>query len=171
MRESPRENPAQRIIVGVLHDIRSLHNVGSMFRTADAGGVQHLYLTGYTPSPIDRFGRKRKEIAKTALGGERSVPWSSHEDLSALISMLRKDGYQIVMCECGTSNAVAYDRVLYAKKVALVMGNEVEGLSRDVLAMADVVAEIPLFGTKESLNVSVAFGIALYGGFLSTRGK
>lgn len=150
-------------IVGVLHNIRSLHNVGSMFRTADAGGVSHLYLTGYTPTPIDQFGRRRKEITKTALGGEMSVPWSAHEDLSSLLAMLRKEGYQIVMCECGHPKGLPYDQVSYTNNVALVMGNEVDGLSENFLTMADAVAEIPLYGTKESLNVSVAFGVALYG--------
>jgi tRNA G18 (ribose-2'-O)-methylase SpoU len=134
-----------------------------MFRTADAGGVEHLYLTGYTPSPIDRFGRKQKEIAKTALGGEMTVPWSTHKDLFALLVTLRADGYQIVMCECGSLNGVVYDKISYMNRVALVVGNEVEGLSGDILDTADNIAEIPLHGTKESLNVSVAFGIALYG--------
>jgi tRNA G18 (ribose-2'-O)-methylase SpoU len=153
----------EKMIVGVLHDVRSLHNVGSMFRTADAGGVRHLYLTGYTPTPIDRFGRKRKEIAKTALGGEETVPWSTHQNLPELLFTLRGLGYQIVLFECGSPLGVMYDEADYGEKVALVMGNEVDGLSKELLDGADIVAEIPLHGSKESLNVSVAFGVALYG--------
>ena len=152
----------KRTVVGVLCDIRSLHNVGSMFRTADAGGAAHLYLVGYTSSPIDRFGRPRKEIAKTALGGEKTVPWSAHEDLQALLGRLRSEGYQIVAYESGYPGHKAYDDIRYDHKVALVVGSEVEGLPKDILSSVDVVAEIPLLGTKESLNVSVAFGIALY---------
>jgi tRNA G18 (ribose-2'-O)-methylase SpoU len=133
-----------------------------MFRTADAGGMDHLYLAGYTPTPIDRFGRKRKEIAKTALGAEETVAWSSHEDPHTLIDELRSKGYQIVAYESGRPKKTSYENIAYGEKVALVFGAEVEGLSEDILALADVVAEIPLFGKKESLNVSVAFGIALY---------
>jgi tRNA G18 (ribose-2'-O)-methylase SpoU len=154
---------ADRTIVAVLPDIRSLHNVGSMFRTADAGGVSHVYLVGYTPTPVDRFERKRAEIAKTALGAEEKIPWSSHDDLKTVIDDLRSQGFQIVMCESGTKLAVPYDEVSYGDRVALIVGSEVEGIPQDILPLADTIIEIPLLGTKESLNVSVAFGIALYG--------
>ena len=153
----------KRTIVAVLPDIRSLHNVGSMLRTADAGGVSHVYLVGYTPAPIDRFERKRPEIAKTALGAEGTIPWSSHVDAKAVIENLRKEGFQIVMCESGTSHGVLFDEVSYHDRVALIVGNEVEGIPKELLSLADLIIEIPLLGAKESLNVSVAFGIALYG--------
>lgn len=153
---------AHRTIVAVLPDIRSLHNVGSMFRTADAGGASHMYLVGYTPAPLDRFGRKPSEIAKTALGAEETVPWTSHPDLVALIAELRGQGFQIVMCESGTTRGIPFDEAKYADKVALVVGNEVDGISDEYLSLSDIIIEIPLYGKKESLNVSVAFGVALY---------
>ena len=134
-----------------------------MFRTADAGGVAHLYLSGYTPAPIDRFGRKVKEIEKTALGAEETVPWSSHADIQVLLLELQKEKYQIIMFESGTDKGKSYDTVSYGAKVAFVVGNEVDGIPKDTLSLADVVAEIPLLGGKESLNVSVAFGIGVYG--------
>jgi tRNA G18 (ribose-2'-O)-methylase SpoU len=159
----------ERRIVAILNDIRSLHNVGSMFRTADAAAVAHMYLCGYTSSPVDRFGRKRKEIAKTALGAEESIPWSVHPDLAPLLSELKKEGYQIVMLESGSEKGSPYDEVVYDKNVALVVGNEVEGIPKNILSQADVVVEIPLLGGKESLNVSVAFGIGVYGVRLAAK--
>ncbi len=152
----------ERNIVGVLHNIRSTHNVGSMFRTADAAGVSHLYLVGYTPTPVDRFGRQRKDVAKIALGGEQHVPWSSHEDLRTLLETLRKEGFVIVFFESGDARSVFYDDIFFGDKVACVVGNEVEGLPLELKTPDDLCAEIPLFGTKESLNVSVAFGVAVY---------
>lgn len=157
----------ERHIVAILHDIRSLHNVGSMFRTADAGGVAHLYLSGYTPAPVDRFGRKVKEITKTALGAEQVVPWSAHPVIKTLLGELQKDGYHIIMFESGAKQGQSYDTISYGSKVALVVGNEVDGIPKDILSLADGIAEIPLLGSKESLNVSVAFGIAVYGARLA----
>lgn len=151
-----------RKIVGVLHNIRSTHNVGSMFRTADSAGLSHLYLVGYTPAPVDRFGRPQKDIAKTALGGEKHVSWSSHEHLHTLLDGLRKEGYTIIFFESGVPVAQPYHTIAYGNKIACVVGNEVEGLPIDVIAQGDICAEIPLLGTKESLNVSVAFGVAVY---------
>ncbi len=157
------EERKMRTIVGVLHNIRSQHNVGSMFRTADAAGLSHLYLVGYTPLPLDRFGRKTRDIAKTALGAEVSIPWTHHDNLASLLSILRDDGFQVLACEKGMVNGKPYDAVFYGEKVALVMGNEVDGLSEETTMFADHVVEIPQFGTKESLNVAVAFGIVAYG--------
>jgi len=147
--------------IAILHNIRSLHNVGSMFRTADAAGVTNIYLTGYTPSPVDAFGNVRPEIAKTALGAENTVPWEQKKDIGALLSSLHKQGIYIIGLE-QHARAVDYRRAKSKKSFALVVGNEVRGLSEAVLQKCDVIAEIPMHGKKESLNVSVAFGIVLF---------
>ncbi|MCX6703104.1 MAG: RNA methyltransferase [Candidatus Zambryskibacteria bacterium] len=145
----------------LLHNIRSTHNVGSIFRTADAGGVSHIYISGYTPSPLDQFKRKQKDIAKTALGAEDSVAWSKAGTLKKLIATLKIDGFSVVALE-QSKKSVDYKKVELGEKVLLVVGNEVKGMSPELLKLADVVAEIPMRGEKESLNVSVAFGIALF---------
>lgn len=145
----------------VLVDIRSTHNVGSAFRTADSIGVGHVYLVGYTPAPVDRFGRKRKDIAKTALGGELSVTWSQHEDARELIQELCSSGVQCIAVE-QDATSIDYKKVTIQKPVAFIFGNEVDGLSQDILQAVDVIAEIPQKGKKESLNVSVSLGVVLY---------
>ena len=151
------------MIYAILHNIRSLHNVGSMFRTADAAGVAKIYLTGYTPLPVDAFGKARSQITKTALGAEQTVPWEQKKHIGLLLADLKRQGVYIVGLEqprhCGT---VDYRRVKPKKTWAVVVWNEVRGLSEAVLQKCDVVAEIPMRGKKESLNVSVAFGIALF---------
>lgn len=147
--------------IAIFHNIRSLHNVGSMFRTADAAGVGKIYLTGYTPLPADAFGNTRAEITKTALGAEHVVPWEQKKDIGALLSSLRKQGIYIIGLE-QHARAVDYRRVKPKKSWALVVGNEVRGLSKAVLQKCDIIAEIPMRGKKESLNVSVAFGVALF---------
>lgn len=144
----------------ILHNIRSAHNVGSIFRTSDAGGVNHIYISGYTPCPKDKFGRLRKEIKKTALGGEFSVPWSK-EDVFRVLEKLKKEGFNIVAVE-QDKNSVNYKKIKKSKKMVLIMGNEVKGLSKQILNKCDQVAEIPMKGEKESLNVSVAFGVVLF---------
>ncbi len=151
-------------IVAVLPNIRSLHNVGSAFRTADAAGVSKLYLSGITPKPVDPLGNYRREIVKVALGAERTVPWECARSTVALLKKLKKTGYQIFAVE-QSKRSIPYYRVKPAKnaRVALVVGNEVEGLPADVLRLADKILEIPMRGKKESLNVSVAFGIVLFG--------
>ncbi len=148
-------------VVAILYDIRSTHNVGSIFRTADAAGVSKIYLTGYTPTPTDRFGRVQKDIAKTALGAEKSVPWEQVKSPSALITRLKKEGFHIVGVE-QAKNAIDYRRVRLKANTAVVFGNEVTGIPSALLKKCDVLAEIPMRGKKESLNVSVAAGIALF---------
>ncbi|MDO8514430.1 MAG: RNA methyltransferase [bacterium] len=145
----------------LLHNIRSAHNVGSIFRTADAAGISHIYLSGYTPTPRDRFGRSQKEIAKTALGAEKDVPWEHHTAPMRLLSKLKKDGWKIV---CVEQDARARDyRSLKIKKPTLfVFGNEVRGVPKNILKTCDSIVEIPMHGRKESLNVSVAAGIILF---------
>lgn len=144
----------------ILHDIRSLHNVGSAFRTADAVGVDTIYLTGYTPSPIDRFLRPVQEIAKVALGAEKTIPWKK-VSIEECLQELKKEGYRIVAVE-QHKDSVDYKEVQVTYPIAFLFGNEVGGVPEEILGHVDVVAEIPMHGEKESLNVSVALGVALF---------
>jgi len=145
----------------ILHDIRSVHNVGSMWRTANAAGVKKIFLSGYTPPPVDRFGRERKDFAKVALNSQKTVAWESVENPASLIKKLKREGFYVVAIE-QAKNSVDYKKVKIKKPVLFLVGNEVEGIPQKLLNLADVVAEIPMKGDKESLNVSVAFGIALF---------
>ena len=148
-------------IYSILHNIRSAHNVGSMLRTADAAGVTKVYVTGYTPTPLDAFGIVRPEIAKTALGAELTVPWEHIPNITTIVTALREQGVYIIGLEQHT-RAIEYRLVKPEKSFALIVGNEVLGLSEPVLKKCDVIAEISMHGKKESLNVGVAFGIALF---------
>jgi len=145
----------------LLHDIRSVHNVGSMWRTANAAGVTKIFLSGYTPSPVDRFGVERKDFAKVALNSQKKIAWESVENPANFIKNLKKEGFHIVAIE-QAKNSVDYKKVKIKKPVLFLVGNEVEGIPQKLLKLADIVAEIPMKGDKESLNVSVAFGIALF---------
>jgi tRNA G18 (ribose-2'-O)-methylase SpoU len=153
----------------MLHNIRSLHNVGSIFRTADAAGVTKIFLTGYTPTPIDRFGRPVKELSKVALGGEHSVQWEYVKSPMTVINKLksldkardRKAGLQIIGLE-QDKRSVDYKKVKIKGDVLFLVGSEVEGMSKALLNKCDIIAEIPMHGQKESLNVGVSFGIALF---------
>lgn len=164
----------------LLHNIRSLHNVGSIFRTADGMGVKKIYLTGYTPSPYDFFGPPagglRKNFQKTALGAEKYVEWERAKNIHALLKKLKKEkifvtaleqSKQSILLNSSLSNRIA--KLLGNRRqsrpklgIALILGNEVRGLPKSVLRISDAVFEIPMRGKKESLNVSVAAGIALY---------
>lgn len=157
----------------VLSDIRSAHNVGSVFRTADAAGVGvsggTIFLCGYTPAPQDEFGRERPDIAKVALGAEKIVAWQKEKSTVRTIRNLQKSGAYVVAIEqapraidvtkLGTKLG---PRLRRKKHIAFVFGNETKGLPKNILAACDAVAEIPMRGEKESLNVSVAVGITLY---------
>jgi 23S rRNA (guanosine2251-2'-O)-methyltransferase len=145
----------------LLDNIRSVHNVGSIFRTAETAGVAKIYCLGTTPLPVDRFGRKRKDLAKVALGAEDLVKWEHVEDEAMLIKQLKKQGFRIIAIE-QAPNSVDYREVKPHEKSLFILGNEVGGVSQEILKLVDVIAEIPLKGKKESLNVSVAAGIALY---------
>lgn len=145
----------------VLHDIRSAQNVGSLFRTADAVGISKIYLSSITPMPIDRFGRTRSDISKTALGAEKNVPWESYNDIVSLINKYKSEGYCTIAIE-QSDNSIDYKKVKQKEKMLFILGNEVGGLPKEVLERVDVVVEIPMAGNKESLNVSVAGGIALF---------
>jgi tRNA G18 (ribose-2'-O)-methylase SpoU len=153
-------------LVVVTNDIRSVHNVGSIFRTADAVGVEKIYLCGITPSPLDRFKEVRADFAKVALGAERSVAWELAKTTAGAIKQLKKDGYEILAIEQSKRSVPYYDFAAQLDadaQVALVLGNEVKGLSPALLRSADHILEIPMLGKKESLNVAVAFGIVVFG--------
>lgn len=145
----------------LLHNVRSTHNVGSIFRTADAAGVSRIYLTGYTPSPIDRFGRVQKDIAKTALGAHVSLSWEHAASVEKLISKLKALKWDIVGVE-QDAKARDYRKFRLKKNTLFIFGNEVRGLSPSLRAKCDTLLEIPMYGKKESLNVSVAAGIILF---------
>jgi 23S rRNA (guanosine2251-2'-O)-methyltransferase len=145
----------------VLPDIRSALNVGAIFRTADAAGVSKIYLTGYTPRPTDTFGRIQKDIAKSALGAETWLPWEYRKTLLPLLRVLKKDGYTLIALE-QDQKAIDYRKIKTAAKAAIVLGPEVTGLDQKILKECDSIVEIPMHGKKESLNVSVAAGIALF---------
>ena len=160
--------------IAVLDNIRSLHNVGSIFRTADGAGIKKIYLCGITPAPVDSFGKSRQQLVKTSLGAEKSVEWDvstrstgSGQARSAratikLLERLKKDGYKILAVEQSKKSIPYYKFSSRSPKLCLVVGNEVNGLPPSVLKLADKILEIPMLGNKESLNVSVAFGIAAY---------
>ncbi|MES2223760.1 MAG: RNA methyltransferase [Patescibacteria group bacterium] len=151
---------ARKVII-ILDNIRSNHNVGSIFRTADALGVSKIYLCGTTPKPIDRFERPVGEIAKTALGAEKSISWEYAKTTLGVIKRLKKNGTEIIAIE-QFDNSVDYKKVKPKEDVAFVLGNEVDGVNKNILKLCDVVAEIPMKGGKESLNVAVACGTALF---------
>lgn len=150
-------------VIGILVNIRSVHNVGSIFRTADAAGIRKLYLCGTTPTPLDRFEHPRGDFIKVSLGAEQSVVWEHVASAAALVSRLQRDGYYVCALE-QSSESISYTafRPPRGKPIALVVGNEVRGLTPSILRRADVTIEIPMRGIKESLNVSVSFGIASY---------
>ncbi len=145
----------------LLHNIRSTHNVGSIFRTSDALGIDKIYLSGITPTPTDKFNRPRKDISKVALGAEKSVDWEQVASPKELIKKLKKEKVTIVGIE-QSKNSIDYKKLKIKGSVLFIMGSEVEGIQKDILQLCDMAAEIPMKGDKESLNVSVAFGVALF---------
>ncbi len=150
----------------ILDNIRSVYNVGSIFRTADALGVDTLYLCGTTPAPLDRFHRARKDLAKVALGAEKNITWEYAKNTLAILKKLKKEGFEIIAVE-QDGKSVDFRKVKAKNKTAIILGNEVNGISKKILQCADTIAEMPMAGKKESLNVSVAFGIAGYAIFNS----
>ncbi|MFT5849755.1 MAG: 23S rRNA (guanosine2251-2'-O)-methyltransferase [Patiriisocius sp.] len=153
----------------ILDNIRSAHNVGSIFRSADGAGAQKIYLVGPTPTPIDRFGRPQPEIVKTSLGASESMSWEhigdsaseSVEETLACIATLKAEGYTIVAVE-QSEKSISLDDFTVPEKVVYILGAEVEGVHQEVMDAADVIVEIPMAGMKESLNVSVTAGIILF---------
>ncbi len=140
----------------LLHNIRSLYNVGSLFRTADAALAEKLYLCGYTPAP------PRKEIEKTALGAVDSVPWEYEQSIKTMIRKIRSQNVKVLALELTNNSRSVYEIEKNDYPLCLVLGNEITGVDDDVLAECDGALEIPMYGVKHSLNVSVAGGIALF---------
>lgn len=152
-------------LIVIAHNIRSAHNIGSILRTSDGCGVEKIFLTGYTPTPATKetvyVTRAHKDLAKTALGAEKNIPWESIEDVMGLLKQLKEDGYQMVALE-QSEHSIDYRSYQPLSKVALIVGNEVEGVDVGILHQCDAIVEIPMRGQKNSLNVSVAFGIAAF---------
>lgn len=145
----------------VLDNIRSVHNVGAIFRTADAVGISKIYLCGTTPTPIDRFGRKRSDLHKSALGSEEYLEWEYVESTLDLVKKLKEDGLKIIALE-QDDKSVDYKEVKVCENTAIIIGTEVTGIEKEILDLCDTIAEIPMEGKKESLNVSVATGVFLF---------
>ena len=150
----PASMSHQKFIL-VLPNIRSGHNVGAMFRTADGAGVDKIYLTGYSPVP------PHKEILKVSLGAEQSIPWEYHKQSGRLIKKLKAAGYHIAALE-QTPKSVSIYQWQPTFPLALIVGNEVTGVSKSILKLCDKIIEIPMRGKKGSLNVSVAAGVGMY---------
>ncbi len=151
----PRQGRMERDFVALLENVRSLWNVGSIFRTADGAGVDHLYLTGITGRP------PRPEIAKTALGAEDVVDWSYAEDALLQARALMEGGVRLLALETGPESRPIAQAVVRGP-ICLMVGHEVAGLSGELLELADQRLALPMHGVKESLNVAVAFGVAAY---------
>jgi tRNA G18 (ribose-2'-O)-methylase SpoU len=160
---------AMRRIILVVHNVRSTHNVGSLLRTADGMGVERVFLTGYTPFPLLEPDERLPHIAqkldaqihKTALGAEKLIPWTHATDIGPVVESLRQAGYMVCAVEQDV-DAIALPDFRPPDKIALIVGREVEGIEREVLAATDDILEIPMYGRKESLNVVQAAAMALY---------
>lgn len=151
-------------LIIIADNVRSMHNVGSIFRTSDAFLVEKIYLCGITPTPPHR------EIQKTALGATESVDWQYAENTLDVINQLKKEGWTILALE-QTTNSVMLDELKLEKgeKIAIVLGNEVEGVNQEVINLCHKAVEIPQFGTKHSFNVSVSCGIMLWQVYLCLK--
>jgi tRNA G18 (ribose-2'-O)-methylase SpoU len=160
--EIPRPDPEtlrqlpRHPIVAVLDNIRSIYNVGAIFRTADAARIDHLYLTGITGTP------EHRQLHKTALGAEATVPWTYVRDPVSLVESLRQQGYCIAVLELTDTPTYTHQVPEEAFPLALVVGHELYGVQPALIERADLALEIPQFGSKQSLNVAVAFGIAVF---------
>ncbi len=143
-------------IYGFLENVRSLYNVGSIFRTSDAILLSRLYLTGFTPYP------PRPEISKTALGAVESVPWSYHKKPLDAIEEIKSRGIKFVVLEQTDESIPLWKLPAEMFPVCIAVGNEIGGITKGVVEAADFTAEIPMNGVKHSLNVAVAYGIAVY---------
>lgn len=153
-------------LIIVLDNVRSMHNVGSVFRTSDAFLVEKIYLCGFTPTPPHR------EIEKTALGATESVAWESIAEILVLINNLKQEGYLVYAVE-QTHNSIALSQFMPPSqdaKIALVFGNEAEGVNEEVIVACDGAIEIPQFGSKHSFNISVSAGIVLWDIFNKMKG-
>ena len=155
------KTPNKRYVI--LDDIRSAHNVGSIFRTSDGAGIDKVYLCGYTPKPVDRFGRTVASLHKTALGAEQVVPWEDVSDIVELVCKLKKNGVKVVVVEQAPhATSLPNFKTVSGQDVAYVFGNEIDGVQPGVCEIADEVVEILMYGKKESLNVGVSVGVVLF---------
>lgn len=161
-REISRPSPAavrtleRHPIVVVLSDIRSVYNVGSIFRTSDAALVERIYLTGITATPTHRG------VHKTALGAQDTVPWHAEQDAQSLLDRLRTEGYTIAALEITDSPTAPHEVCPDHFPLCLILGNEVTGVADALIEIADLAFEIPQYGAKQSLNVAVAYGVAVF---------
>ncbi len=141
----------------LLHNVRSMHNVGAAFRSAEAFGIQELLLSGFSPTP------PRPEISKTAIGAEKHMDWKYLDSLSGQIQALKDDNFHFIGLEQTTNSTLLPDYSLPVnQKICLVFGNEVTGIDEELMSYIDDYVEIPQYGHKHSLNVSVTVGVALY---------
>ena len=154
-RQQTRKKEPRLPFCVVLNNIRSLYNVGSIFRTADGAGVEKLWICGITGHPPDT------QISKTALGAEYEVPWEYRRDARELLRELRIHGYQIVFLE-QLAESTPYQDFCPSGRVCLVLGKEISGVAEELVAFCDKTLEIEMAGLKNSLNVSVAFGVAAF---------
>ncbi len=149
----------------ILHNVRSALNVGSIIRTADGCGVDHVYLTGFTAAPHDGvkayMTQGEKRIAKTALGAEKNVPWTHKSAINDVFVALKYDDYMIVALE-QADTSIDYKEFEVNFPLALVLGNEPNGIDKQTLERCDIIIDIPMRGSKESLNVAVAAGVVMY---------
>ncbi|MCX7833712.1 MAG: TrmH family RNA methyltransferase [Ignavibacteria bacterium] len=143
-------------VYAICENIRSIYNVGAIFRTSDAALIEKLYLTGYTPHP------PRKEIEKVALGATLSVPWEYRKSAIEVVNELREKRVKIFVLEITDLKRYYWELTKDDFPLAIVVGNEITGVSKELISIADSSLEIPMFGIKQSLNVAVAFGIAVY---------
>ena len=143
-------------LVIVVDNVRSLYNVGSIFRSCDGALVEKLYLCGFTPFP------PRKEISKTALSAEETVPWEYVYDIGEALRRLKAEGWRIAALEHTTESVSCFDLSPDLFPLAVVVGNEIVGISEEALALCDLAVEIPMFGAKQSLNVAVATGVICF---------
>ncbi len=146
----------RRPVSVLLHDVRSAHNVGSVFRTADAFRIGEVLLSGYTPDPDD------KKVHKTALGAETTVPWRRIPDVQGELTRCRSQGVLVAALELTDDSVDIRDVPVLSQPVLLLAGNEVDGIPQALLDLCDMAVEIPQFGAKQSLNVSVAVAVALF---------
>jgi len=171
----PRQ-PAQRSIVLVAHNLRSIHNVGSLLRTGEVFAIDKVYVTGFTPHPshpgdqrdAQLQEKQTRRMSRASAGAEQTMPLEHYGDVHDLLRALRADGYTLTGLEIDSA-AIEIGEYPADQRVALVLGDEVHGIEPTLRQACDVLLQIPMYGRKNSLNISVAVGIALYG--LQTRGE
>ncbi|MGA9406729.1 MAG: RNA methyltransferase [Bacteroidota bacterium] len=140
----------------LVDNVRSLYNVGSIFRSSDGALIEKLFLAGFTPHP------PRKEIDKTALGATSTVPWEYHKNPMEVIARLKKEKIKLCVLELTTESRPYFELKKEHFPLCIAVGNEITGVSKEIIREADMAIEIPMFGNKQSLNVAVAYGIVVY---------